>query len=78
MKKKIVPAIVFICSLIIFVISTNLFYQMGIYADEYNTTPSVVYGGEFWLMADWLRLVLSGILTLLSGGLLLTNGNGKK
>lgn len=74
MKKKIIPAIVFVCSLVIFVISANLFYQMGIYVDEYNTTPSVVYGGEFWLMADWLRLVLAGIMILLSGGLLLKKG----
>lgn len=74
MKKKIIPAIVFVCSLVIFVISANLSYQMGIYVDEYNTTPSVVYGGEFWLMADWLRLALAGIMILLSGGLLLKNG----
>lgn len=74
MKKKIIPAIVFVCSLVIFVISANLFYQMGIYVDEYNTTPSVVYGGEFWLMADWLRLALAGIMILLSGGLLLKKG----
>lgn len=74
MKKKIIPAIVFVCSLVIFVISANLSYQMGIYVDEYNTTPSVVYGGEFWLMADWLRLALAGIMTLLSGGLLLKKG----
>lgn len=67
MRKKIVPLIIFLCSLAAMLISANLFYNMGIYVDEYNTTPSVVYGGDFWLMMSWLRLALIGIVTVVSG-----------
>lgn len=65
--KKIITFLIFLCSLLIFIISANLSYQMGIYVDEYNTTPSIVYGGDFWLMADWFRLALSGIMAVISG-----------
>ncbi|MDE7339557.1 MAG: hypothetical protein K2N80_03205 [Lachnospiraceae bacterium] len=65
--KKTTIFLIFLGSLLIFSISANLFYQMGIYVDEYNTTPSVVYGGDFWLMASWFRLALSGIMTVISG-----------
>ena len=65
--KRVTAFLIFLSSLIIFIISANLTYQMGIYVDEYNTTPSVVYGGDFWLMADWLRLALSGIMAVISG-----------
>lgn len=67
MKKKWMIGIVFLCNLLVFVICVNLFFNMGVYADEHNTTPSVVCGGEFWLLADWLRLVLSGISAVVSG-----------
>ena len=65
--KKVITFLIFLGSLLIFIISANLFYQVGIYVDEYNTTPSVVYGGDFWLMADWFRLALAGIMTVVSG-----------
>lgn len=67
MRKKVVPLIVFVCSLAALWISANLFYNMGIYVDEHNTTPSVVYGGNFWLIMSWLRLGLLGIITVVSG-----------
>lgn len=65
--KKVIAFLIFLCSLLIFIISANLSYQMGIYVDEYNTTPSIVYGGDFWLMADWFRLALAGIMAVISG-----------
>lgn len=74
MKRKLATLILFICSLLIFIISVNLFSQTGIYADEHNTTASAVCGGDFWLMTDWLRLILSGFMTMLSGGMLLRSG----
>lgn len=67
MKKKTVSFVIFICSLAVLLISMRLFWNMGIYVDEYNTTPSVVCGGEFWLCMDWARLLLSGIAAVLSG-----------
>lgn len=67
MKKKLPAMLVFIGSLAVFVISVVLFWNMGIYVDEHNTTPAVICGGNFWLAADWLRLAISGIATLASG-----------
>lgn len=40
---------------------------MGIYVDEFGTTPSVVCGGEFWLNMYWLRLGISALICILSG-----------
>lgn len=74
--KKVTVFLIFINSLVIFIISAYLSYQMGIYVDEYNTTPSVVYGGDFWLMADWLRLALSGLMAAVSGLALFRVGKG--
>lgn len=74
MKQKWMMGIIFVCSLLILVISVRLFFNMGIYADEYNTTPDIVFGGRFWLSAAWLRLALSGLLTVISGIALFSNG----
>jgi len=74
--KKIVAFLIFLSSLLIFIISANLSYRMGIYVDEYNTALSVVYGGDFWLTADWFRLALSGIMTIVSGIALFRKGKG--
>lgn len=67
MKKKILTLTIFISSLLIFIISINLFANIGIYADENNTTPLLVYGGNAALVASWLRLALSGIVTVVAG-----------
>lgn len=72
--KRTTVFLIFLSSFLIFSISANLFYQMGIYVDEHNTTPSIVYGGDFWLMASWLRLALSGIMTVISGIALFRTG----
>lgn len=71
MKNRIGILIIFICSLITLVISVKLFVNMGIYVDETNTTPSIVYGGDFWLYMAWFGLFLSCITTLVSGIILL-------
>jgi hypothetical protein len=42
---------------------------MGLYVDEANTSPSIVYGGVFWLNMSWLRLFFSFILTVALGAL---------
>lgn len=47
MKNKGLQLILFILSLICLIISAKLFYQLGIYVDEANTSPSVVLGGNF-------------------------------
>lgn len=67
MKNKVLNTIIFISSIICLIISIKLFWNMGIYVDEYSTGPSVVCGGDFWLYMDWLRLGLSALICVLSG-----------
>lgn len=40
---------------------------MGIYVDEFDTSPDVVLGGDLWLSMDWARLGFLAILCVLSG-----------
>ena len=65
--KKYLAAIIFILSLIALVISLRLFWNLGIYVDEHNTSPSVVLGGDFYLLANWLRLLILALITAGSG-----------
>ena len=67
MKRKSINLIIFILSVISLLISLKLFWNMGVYVDEYGTSPAVVLGGEFWLSMDWLRLFILGILAVISG-----------
>jgi hypothetical protein len=67
MVDKTLKISIFVLSLICLIISFKLFFNLAIYADEFNTSPDVVLGGEFWLSMNWLRLALSGIICILSG-----------
>lgn len=67
MKKKIMSILVFIFSVVSLLISLRLFWNMGVFVDEYNLSPAIVNGGEFWLLMDWLRLLLLFLLSLISG-----------
>lgn len=72
MKNKLINILIFVLSTISLVISVKLFYNMGIFADEFNTSPAVATGGEFWLLMDWVRLGFSALICLLSGMTLLS------
>ena len=65
--KKYLAAIIFILSLIALVISLRLFWNLGIYVDEHNTSPSAVLGGDFYMFANWLRLLILALITAGSG-----------
>lgn len=67
MKSKFLNVSIFLLSVICLVISLKLFWNMGIYVDEFNTSPDVVLGGNFWLYMDWLRLGFSTFICVLSG-----------
>lgn len=58
---------VFILSLISLLISLKLFWNTGVFVDEYGTSPDIVNGGYFWLVMDWLRLLLLFLLCVVSG-----------
>lgn len=67
MKNKYINFIVFILSIISLLISMKLFWNIGIYVDEYGTSPNIVYGGDFWLIMAWLRLLILGALSIIYG-----------
>ncbi|WP_231638382.1 hypothetical protein [Rubeoparvulum massiliense] len=59
--------VIFAFSLIALIISLKLFWNMGVYADEYNASLIHVSGGMFWLYMNWLRLGLLFIIFVFSG-----------
>lgn len=65
-KSKIPDIIIFILSVTSLIISLVLFYNMGIFCDEFGTSPDIVCGGEAELLADWGRLFLLALICLLS------------
>ncbi|MBP3475106.1 MAG: hypothetical protein J6K48_02135 [Lachnospiraceae bacterium] len=65
--NRIWNVIIFIGSLLALIISVKLFWNMGIFVDEFNTSPDVVCGGNFWSYMDWLRLFVLAIITIVSG-----------
>ena len=66
LKSKILDIIIFILSLVSLIISLVLFYNMGVFCDEFNTTPAVICGGEAELLADWGRLFFLALICLVS------------
>lgn len=66
MKNKSMNVFIFILSTLALIISVKLFWNMGIYVDEYGTSPNIVVGGNFWLAMDWLRLFVLLILSIFS------------
>ena len=63
---KVWTKIIFLLSSITLAISLKLFWNLGLYVDAYNTSPSVVLGGDFWLHMTWLRLLLLAVVVVLS------------
>ena len=59
--------VIFILSLVSLVISLILFWNLGVYSDEYGSSPVLVTGGWSWLIIDWVRLGLIFILCIISG-----------
>lgn len=66
MNCRVINGIIFGLSLVILMISMKLFYNMGVYVDEANSSLDVVLGGEFWLWMDWIRLAFIAVICLLS------------
>ncbi|KEI07069.1 hypothetical protein IRP63_07235 [Clostridium botulinum] len=66
MIKKMLLILIFIISFASLIISIKLFWNTSIFVDEYNLTPSIVDGGDFWLLMDWFRLLLLLLLSIVS------------
>lgn len=67
MKKKTEAIIIFILCFISFLITFKLFINIGISSDELGTSPSIICGGDFWQMMNWLRLILLFFLSVWFG-----------
>lgn len=67
MGKRNISITVFLLSLFSLLISVRLFWNLGIFVDEYGLSPDIVNGGDFWLTMDWLRLLLLFVLCVISG-----------
>lgn len=66
MKRKL-SILIFVLSFVSLLISVKLFWNLGIFVDEYNLSPDIVNGGEFWSSMDLVRLLLLFLLCILSG-----------
>lgn len=66
MRKKYMEFVIFILSGALLLISMKLFWNMGIYVDEYGVSPNIIYGGNFWSSMDFLRLFILGVLSIMS------------
>lgn len=67
MKGKLLNISIFVLSLVCLLISLKLFLNMGVYVDDFNTSPDVVLGGGLWLVMDWIRLGLLALICVLLG-----------
>ena len=66
MKKNIINLIVFICSTVCFAIKSKLIYNTGYFCDEYNFSPADIYGGNLYLMLNWVEWILLALVCLIS------------
>lgn len=64
--KKIISILLVIISIASLFISIKLFWNTGIFVDEYNLNPSIVNGGQIWSSMDWIRLLLLAIMSILA------------
>ena len=67
MRKKIINLIILVLSLFSLLISLKTFYNLCIYVDEVNTNPSIILGGDMWLLMTWIKFLLLGVISLLAG-----------
>ena len=58
MKNKFVKWTLVFGSLISLVITMHRFYNVGIYSDEFGSSPVLIFGGEFGLYLEWVNLFL--------------------
>jgi len=78
LEKRGLNIALFVLSLLIFVISLKLFWNMGVYADEHGSSPVLVSGGWFWLSMDWLRQGLLFVLCVVLGLSLVKRSKGER
>lgn len=66
MKTKFLLIINIILLIACIMISACIFKNTAIFVDQYNLSPEVVLGGYVWLLMDWLRLGMLGLVLVIS------------
>lgn len=66
MRKRYMDFIVFILSSVLLLISAKLFWNMGVYIDEYGISTDVINRGRFWASMDLVRLLVLVVLFIIS------------
>lgn len=77
MKSRFTNIGIFILSFICLLISGKTILNLAIFSDEFNTSPDIVLGGEFWLYMNWLQLPICVLICILVGINLYKNENSK-
>lgn len=66
LKQKMLPLIIFLLSSISLVVSLTNFYNLGIAADEFGTSPDIILGSELMLALTWLQFVFLLVIVICS------------
>lgn len=66
MKNKILNISTLFISFITLFISIKLFYNIGVFCDENNSSPDIVYGGYIYSILSWISLALLLLLCIIS------------
>lgn len=65
--NRFIGVLIFLLSIVCFIISVDVFYIQSIFVDEHNFSMGEIFGGNFNLYMVWIRLFLQAVLCILSG-----------
>lgn len=66
MKNNFSNFSILLLSIFSFIISTKLFWNISLYVDKYNTSPSIVLGNSFWNYSYWFMILFNFLIIVLS------------
>lgn len=78
MKSRVVLGVNFILCIVCLFISMKLFWNTGVFVDEYNLSPDIVLGGSVWMLMNWIQIGLIAIISMLTLILFIVNIKKKK
>ena len=56
--NRFIGVLIFLLSIVCFIISVDVFYIQAIFVDEHNFSMGEIFGGNFNLYMVWIRLFL--------------------
>lgn len=66
MKNKFTNITIILLSCVSLIISCKTIFSLAIFSDEFNTSPDIILGGEFWLNMNWLQIPLCILICILA------------